>query len=390
MIPTWSDLASAICEGLTVERGTHVAVTLTDTSAMPLCDALVEEVHRRGALPQVVLVTDSFERSAFIHADDETLRTPGPLEAAALEWADVYVALRAMVPPEATPPATGRTASDDARRRVLQRLAKGDISSLRWQQSRWAIVRVPTSEWALWAGVPEAQFIAENIKGCLMDWPAQRRRWEGLAQAFTEARTVQIISEDTDLTLSVAGRTWAVFAGESNFPDGELASAPVEDGVHGYITFPGTFAFADTTFTDLRLTFEAGACVDVYARAGEEVARGLVTADQGACRIGELGVGVNHLIQTMVGDLFVDEKILGTVHIALGRAYPQCGGVNKSSLHWDLVKDLRPDGAGRGGGNLLIDGVPVLHQGAPVGALVDHLDPLALLPKLSSPHYART
>jgi aminopeptidase len=139
--------------------------------------------------------------------------------------------------------------------------------------------------------------------------------------------------------------------------------APVDDRVDGHITFPGTAIFAGYEFEGLRLVFERGQVVDVRAHRGADLARALIDTDTdaGSCRVGELGIGLSTVVQQWTGDLFIDEKILGTVHIALGRAYPECGGVNMSSLHWDIVKDLRHTAGG--GGTLAIDGDPIIDDG---------------------------
>lgn len=368
--PGWADLAAQICSGLAVRPGDAVAISLTDISAQELCQALVDEIHDRGALPQVVLAAESFERSARARATDEVLATPAPVESAAIDWADVYVALRAMVPPQDDDPSTAQ--SD--RRLVLQRVAKGEISTRRWERTRWAVVRVPTPEWSLLAGVDHEQVRSEVLAGCLMDWSVERERWGRLATMLDGVSEVRVQAEGTDLRLPVGGRTWAVFAGEANFPDGEVATAPLEDAVEGRISLPGPFWFADTRFEGLSLRLEGGRCVEVSAREGQGAARALLAADEGAGRVGELGIGVNHLVRTLVGDLFVDEKVLGTVHVAMGRAYPQCGGVNRSSLHWDLVADLRP-GPRSDGGDLLVDGEALLRAGAPTALLLPYLDP---------------
>ncbi len=102
--------------------------------------------------------------------------------------------------------------------------------------------------------------------------------------------------------------------------------------------------------------------VEVRADRGAAIARALIDTDAGSQRVGELGIGLSSTVQQWTGDLFIDEKILGTVHIALGRAYPQCGGINESTLHWDIVKDLRVGVAG-GAGTLAIDGRPIVEDG---------------------------
>lgn len=348
----WAELADRVADGTRVAAGDNVSVFLTSEEAFPAVDAFVEECYRRGALPQVLLSDESFDRHALRFASVEVLAEPDPLEARSMEWADVHVSFRGMTPPVDEPV--------DPARLAAQRQGKGRVSSLRWQHTRWALVRVPTPGWSSMIGVEHHAALTEFFDGCLADWASYREQWQRLADSLSQKRVAHIRSDDTDLLLPVRGRRWVVFAGENNFPDGELATAPLETEVEGHIAFPGRFWFAGVAFTDLRLEFAGGRVVRIDATEGADVARTLLSVDRGAGRVGELGIGLNPMVQTITGDLLIDEKILGTVHIALGRAYPECGGVNESALHWDIVKDLRsPDGI------LSVGDVDIIRAGVP-------------------------
>jgi aminopeptidase len=337
MTSRWAQLATQIANGTKVENGSKVSIFLTDPDGMPAVEAFVDEVYRRGGVPQVLLTDERFDRSAVAHASAETLVAAAPLEAWSMEWADVHVSFRSMAVPVGGPV--------DEERLALQRRGKGIVSTLRWQNTRWALVRVPTRAWADLIHCDFDQLLDQFFNGCIDDWDAKRTAWEQLAAEFEQSESVRIVSPDTDLTLAVGGRKWIAFSGEANLPDGELATAPLDDGVNGHITFPGLFWFAGAEIENLRLEFRDGAVTDIKATKGEGLARQLLSTDAGAKRVGELGIGTNAAFQILTGDLLLDEKILGTVHIALGRAYPQCGGTNESSLHWDIVKDLRAPGS---------------------------------------------
>lgn len=354
--PPAQALAKTVCDGVGVRAGSRVSITLTTPRAYAWCAAMVAEIYRRGALPQVMLAADDFDRSALHLAPGPLLSEAGPVELAALDWSDIHIALRGM-----EPPTTGEV---DPARVSAQRVAKGLVSTHRWNHTRWAIVRVPTAAWAELVGMTSDELDRQFLAGCLLDWPTWRERWGSLVDVLQVSRTVTIRHDGDELHLPVTGRSWALFAGEANFPDGEIATAPLEDQVEGTIRFPQTFWFAGQRFSDLRLAFDAGRCVDLSAAFGQNTARALIDTDAGSDRVGELAIGLNHELQRAVGDLFFDEKILGTMHLALGRAYPECGGVNRSSLHWDLVKDLRTPGA-----ELLVDNEVWIDAGRPVGPL---------------------
>lgn len=356
----WHSVAAAVAHGLRIVDGESVSIFLTDADSFPLVEAFCNEVYRRGAEPHVILTDERIDRLALQFSSPEKLARPSPMESESLQRSDVHVSFRGMVPPSAAPESLSR--HDFSERLVAQRQAKGIVSSLRWEHTRWAIVRVPTQQWAEFVGVDADQLFEEFFEGCLLDWEAELPIWKEIARRIDQTEVVRVVSADTDLSLRVAGRTATVFAGEANWPDGEVATAPLNDGVDGFITFPEAFWFAGQRFMNLRLDFEQGIVRSVSADDGEEVARALLATDAGAPRIGELGIGLNSSMKTMTGDLLLDEKILGTVHIALGRSYPQNGGTNQSSLHWDIVKDLRPESGG-GPGSLFLDSDPLLVDG---------------------------
>jgi aminopeptidase len=359
MTNRWHELAEHIAGRLEVTARSKVSVFVNDEAALPAAHMLILAATRRGAAVQTVYTSERAEHEALAAYDVDRLAEPAPVEKAAMEWSDVHVSFRAMLWPDAD--SDGGDIENLPRRLAAMRAAKGVVSTLRWQGTRWAVVRIPTAEWADHLGVPARTLLDEFFAGALDDWDGNRRRWQPIADALTSGHTATISAADTELSLGIEGRRGVLFAGEANLPDGEAATAPVEDRVDGHITFPGSAIFAGYAFEDLRLVFEHGRVVDVRARRGESFARALIGTDGGSHRVGELGIGLSEAVQQWTGDLFIDEKILGTVHIALGRAYPECGGVNMSSLHWDIVKDLRRQAGG--GGTLAIDGTAIIEDG---------------------------
>lgn len=354
----WRELGETIADGTRIGPGDRVMVAVTDVDAIATAEALVAVCHARGAHPQVQLVDERFDRAALREASlDELDRTP-EIEAHGMQWADVYVAIRGMVPPAPT--------ADDVpvERTAALRAAKGRISTLRWQQTRWCIVRVPTPAWAAYVGMPHGALVDELFAGCLQPWDERRTAWDRLCARLDEVDHIRVTGPGTDLSFSLADRRWVTFAGEQNLPDGEVATAPVEDTVSGTLRVPDPTVFAGTRVAGLELGFEEGRLVHVEAEEGAELVRALAATDDGASRLGEFGIGVNPDLTRMTQDLFFDEKILGTVHVALGRAYPQCGGTNVSQLHWDLVVDLRAH-EGRPGGDVHADGQLLIERGQP-------------------------
>jgi aminopeptidase len=155
----------------------------------------------------------------------------------------------------------------------------------------------------------------------------------------------------------VAGRHWIPCYGEHNMPDGEFFTGPVEDSVNGEIAFSFPASYGGRTVAGVKLRFEDGKVVDASADQGEDFLVEMLDTDEGARRLGEIGIGTNYGIGTGTKEILLDEKIGGTVHMAVGMSYPETGGSNASAVHWDMVCDLRAGGA------LVVDGVELQRDG---------------------------
>jgi aminopeptidase len=140
-------------------------------------------------------------------------------------------------------------------------------------------------------------------------------------------------------------------------PDGEFFTGPVEDSVEGEVSFTFPAAYGGREVTGVRFKFEGGKVVDASAERGEDFLIEMLDTDDGARRLGELGIGTNYGISTGTKEILLDEKIGGTVHMAIGASYPESGGVNESAVHWDMVCDLRQ------GGSIVVDGVELQRDG---------------------------
>ncbi|GEN79806.1 aminopeptidase [Actinotalea fermentans] len=357
----WRTVVRLVADGVALGEGDRVSVFVTDTAAMDAVAAFVDEAWRRGAVPQVVATDERFDTSALRWAPEAALSAAPPLEAAAMEWSDVHVSFRAMTSPVLD--------ADPARIAAL-RHGRGLVSTMRWQGTRWALVRVPTPRWASAMGLDAEQLLREWVASFDADWSEAAGRMQRLCDRLGSARRVVIEDPTSRLEIGVEGRVWIPFSGNANWPDGEIATAPREDDIEGVIRFPGALSFGGVLVRDLELEFSGGLIVAERASEGVDFVTRLFDTDEGSRRVGELGIGTNAALTTMTGDLLIDEKILGTVHIAPGRAYPECGGVNESALHWDIVKDLRGTG-GAPRGSLRVDDEWLVRDGEVQPALLE-------------------
>jgi aminopeptidase len=179
----------------------------------------------------------------------------------------------------------------------------------------------------------------------------------GLVERLSRASELRIEAEGTDLRLSVASRTWINSDGRRNMPSGEVFTGPLEDSAEGRIRFTIPSSPRGVEVAGIELEFRAGRVVDARAERGHEYLLATLDTDPGARRLGEIGIGTNTGIDRPIGAILFDEKIGGTVHLAVGRSYPETGGTNESAIHWDMICDLRA------GGSLSADGEVVQRDG---------------------------
>ena len=285
----WHRLADRILDtSVAVQAGENLLVTLTSPEAYPLARALADGAVRRGANHHALLHTEEVDEAIRRFGTDEQARQRLDVELYAMDWADTHVALRALVPPQGEPGDEGF-----GRRGALLRGAHGEVSAARWAQTRWCIVRVPTPSYADYLGLPYDRLAHEFLLGSIDDdgWSDQ----EGLAEALDGSRSVRITGEETDLAFSVEGRTWKLFDGRMNLPEGEVATAPVETTVEGHITFTDPVIFGGQRIERMRLDFREGRVIKVDAGPSTGFVETILATDEGAPRVGEYGLSLIHI-----------------------------------------------------------------------------------------------
>jgi aminopeptidase len=285
-------------------------------------------------------------------APEELLGTPAPIEAYAFDNADGWISIEA---PENTRELTGLPPERLAR---LQSGLRPHLERMFTHELRWVGCQYPTPSLAQEAGLSLQEFEDFLYGACLLDWDAERERMSRYAQHFDDAEEVRLVGAGTDIRIGVAGRPALVDAGGANMPGGEFFLSPVEDSAEGEIVFSEFPAvYNGREVAGIALRFEAGRVVEASATANEEFLLEMLDLDEGARRLGELGIGCNPGITRYMNNTLFDEKMDGTAHLALGNGLPEVGGTNVSQLHWDIVKDLRQ------GGRIELDGQVVQEDG---------------------------
>jgi aminopeptidase len=324
----------------------------------PLIAAVYEEVLRAGAHPVVSMSFEGQPAAYYRGADDAQLEWISPLSEWAAEDADCRIAIGADtntrqlsgVPPERQ--SRRQAATRGLMQKTMERAARGE--------HRWVYTLYPTNAYASDAEMSLEEFEDFYFRACLADagdplgaWKHASEECHRLADWVQEREQVRITGPGTDLVLGIAGRRFIAADGEHNMPDGEFFTGPVEDSAEGEVSFQLPAVIGGREVSGVRLRFEGGKVVDASANRGEEFLIDMLDTDEGARRLGELGIGTNYGIDRGTRDVLLDEKIGGTVHLAVGASYPETGGVNESAVHTDLVCDLRREGRIEVDGELL-------------------------------------
>jgi len=338
-----------------VERGWQVLVWGTPW-ARPLLEEVMKQLGERGAYPLLRLTFSGglvYHRTWLRHAPLEAISEPASIDVHTLGHCDAVLAVAA---PENT-----RDGVDIAAERTsaVQRAYRPATTRLDANEVPWVMCWYPTPALAQDAGMTLPAFEDFLYRSCLVDWDAEHDRISRFAKLFDAAEEVRIVGDGTDLRLSVAGRSTDVDAGFGNMPGGEFFMCPVETSAEGTIAFTEFPAvWGGREVRDIRLRFSEGHVVDASAESEEDFLLETLDTDDGARRVGELGIGCNPGIDRYMRNVYFDEKMDGTVHVALGRGFDYIGGTNESALHWDIVKDLRSDG------RIELDGKIVQERGA--------------------------
>jgi aminopeptidase len=183
-----------------------------------------------------------------------------------------------------------------------------------------------------------------NLDDPWRGWLEIRAMQEQLIDRVKDAKTVRLEAPGTDITLSVAGRTWRNSDGKRNMPSGEIFTSPVENSANGVVRFTIPSSFSGFLVSGVELWFKDGKVIKASAEEGNDYLQNALEIDDGARFLGELGIGTNFGINQATKNILFDEKIGGTAHLAIGSSYTECGGLNKSALHWDLILDMRKSG----------------------------------------------
>jgi aminopeptidase len=346
-----------------VKAGDRVAIETT-TNAEALVREIYELVLLRGGNPHLILSLPDQEKIFFTRASDDQLAFTPLFQKLVTEQFEAYIRVRADHDPRLLSDVPGQKQSlrqkglAPVRNAMLQR---GATNSL-----RWALTQIPTEGYAREAGMSLAEYTEFAFNACHVDenTPDPVAHWENIYKnqlAMIESiqghNLVKLKGPDVDLSLSVKGRTFNNSHGRHNLPDGEIYTGPVEDSVNGWVKFTYPAIYQGQAVEGVELRFENGRVISAKAQVGEQLLLAMIASDEGSHYLGEFAIGTNYEINRFTRNILFDEKIGGSFHIALGAGYPETGSRNTSTIHWDMICDMRTDS------EMSVDGSVVYRNG---------------------------
>lgn len=316
----------------------EIIVINSSSEGTPLALECYKLILKKGAFPKVNFSMPGFAYAYYKYANFQQLNHFPEIAKFEAEKLDGEINIGG-------PLNTKEFSNVDPKKVALRRKIVHPISEIVLKKDRWVGCQYPTNALAQDAEMSLEEFEDFLFKATNIDWRREEKKQEKIAKILDKGSQVRIVGEDTDLTFSIKGRTSIKCFGTHNMPDGEVFIAPVETTTEGYIHYSFPAIYGGREVSGITLKFKRGAVVSAKAVKNEKFLKAMIKTDKGAKYIGEFGIGMNPGITKFIKNILFDEKLQGSIHLALGMAYKKGGGVNESALHWDMIKDLRKGGA---------------------------------------------
>jgi len=342
------------------------------TVAAPLVTEVYRQALRAGANPRTRIEVEGLDVIAVNEASDDQLSFVSEIDRFEVENLDAIATIWS--------DRNTRSLTQADPQRVSRRIAsRRKLTNRFWEridagEARWVGTRFPSEAHAQDAEMSLAEYEDFVYGAChvrpdedpVAHWRAVSAELNARVRELDAVRELRIVGPDTDLRLGVDGRSWLAADGKLNMPDGEIFTSPVETETAGEIRFSFPAIFGGRGVEDVRLRFEGGRVVHAEATTGDDYLQSLLDMDEGSRILGEVAFGLNYEIDRFTRDILFDEKIGGTLHLALGSSFKKLGGRNDSGLHWDMICDLRAEGEVYADGELVWKAGRFLHEASAV------------------------
>lgn len=325
----------------------------------PMAFSLIEQLCKytllAGAHPSVLIRDQRLDDVQFRYAQDYQLEHVPPVSKHAIKKADALIRIKAERNPKHLAKVNPERISKfmGAQREITdimaERIKKGELS--------WTLLPFPTDAMAQEASMSLLEYQDFVYTACYAHTEDPKTAWERISAMqqkivnyLDKKSEIHVVGEDTDITFRTKGRKWLNADGKKNMPDGEVFTGPLKDSAEGTIRFTYPGIYSGNEVEDIRLTFKNGTVVEAKAKKGEKLLNQMIQIDEGSDKVGEIAIGTNYEIATFTKDMLFDEKMGGTIHMALGRGIPETGSDIRSAIHWDMLKDMK------NGGKIYADG----------------------------------
>jgi aminopeptidase len=330
---------------------------IASEAAAPLIREIYREALLLGVHPLLRIAIEGTEELLYKHGSEAQIRYVSNLAWQEIEEIDASLYILASENTKSLSAADPQKIA--MRRQATRELNERFFARVHAGAANWSITLFPTQAAAQDAEMSLTDYEDFVYNAGKLDredpvaaWQAVRAEQQRIADFLGAKQVIRLVGPDTDLTYHTAGRSWINAAGDRNFPDGEVFTSPDETSTQGHIRFSFPAVYSGREVEDVRLVFEDGKVTQATAAKGEDLLRSLLAMDEGALRLGEAAFGTNYDIQRFSRNILFDEKIGGTIHLALGSSFEEVGGQNRSALHWDMICDMRQGGAAYADGEL--------------------------------------
>jgi aminopeptidase len=346
--PRLEKLAKTMVEySVGVKKGDWVVI-----SSHVLGETLAAEIYRQalraGGYVNILMHSDPFVEILYAEANDEQLKHINAYDRIPLGEADVFIAVNAAHN-------THSLANASPARMQVRQASRKDVIETYFKRSasgelRWTMTNFPCAAYAQDADMSVSDYEDFVYKATFSDQPDPIKAWkeleanqQRLVDWLAGKKKVELRSPNIDASLSIEGRKFKNSTATNNMPSGEIFTSPVEDSMNGWVnyTYPAVIYGRETD--GVHLEFKDGRVVKASAQKNEEFLISTLDTDANARVLGELGIGTNFGIDRFTKNILYDEKIGGTIHLAVGAGFPELGGTNKSTVHWDMLVDMRKD-----------------------------------------------
>ena len=332
-----------------IKKGERVQI-MADYEAKDMVLEVYKQVLLKGAYPIVKVSVPGMAYFYYKNATEEQLNHPPKIAMHEMKKTDAVIFIGASSNMK-------ELANVDPKRIAIKQKANEPLFKERSDNTKWVIFYYPTGAFAQNANMSLEEFSDFVFGSTLVDYKKMSKSQDKLKKIVDKGKKIRIVADNTDVTFNIAGRKGIKCDGQYNLPDGEVFTSPVENSAEGVVEFSYPALFHGKEVEGIRIEFKKGKVIKATAKKNQDFLRQVLETDKGSKFVGEIGIGVNYNIKKFVRNILFDEKIGGTIHIALGKSYKEAGGKNESAIHWDIVTSMKKNG------RLYVDGKLIQKNG---------------------------